>query len=259
MSYILDALRRAEAERERGEVPSLHTQQYAPPGQDEGRRDGTKTAWLVGGALALALIVVVGWRWLAPESPTRNPAPIAVTTLGTVAAPLATPPTLAPAVPLGPAAPSSFSNGRMSPGLEADESRARAGRNIGADTGTPGRMAPGPGRSARGAGERPAPSPGTDSTARRSGVDSAAAKVDAAASGARVYAQAELPDDVKRSLPALNIGGASYSNDAASRMVIINGQVLHEGDKVADGVVLKQIKLRSSVLTFHSYRFEISY
>ena len=36
MSYILDALRRADAERERGTVPSLHTQQFGVlPGDDE--------------------------------------------------------------------------------------------------------------------------------------------------------------------------------------------------------------------------------
>src|SRR5204863_952439 len=41
---------------------------------------------------------------------------------------------------------------------------------------------------------------------------------------ARVYTQAELPEDVRRDLPKLSIGGASYSGDAASRMVMINGQ-----------------------------------
>ena len=38
MSYILDALRRADAERERGAVPSLHAQQSSSlPSDDEPR------------------------------------------------------------------------------------------------------------------------------------------------------------------------------------------------------------------------------
>ncbi len=35
MSYILDALRRAEAERERGAVPSLQSQQHTVTEEDE--------------------------------------------------------------------------------------------------------------------------------------------------------------------------------------------------------------------------------
>jgi len=40
MSYILDALRRADAERERGAVPSLHAKQYASLPSDEEPRVG---------------------------------------------------------------------------------------------------------------------------------------------------------------------------------------------------------------------------
>jgi general secretion pathway protein B len=75
----------------------------------------------------------------------------------------------------------------------------------------------------------------------------------------RIYAQADLPDEIRREIPKLSIGGASYSGDAASRMVIINGQVFHEGDKIANGLVLEKIKLKSAVLAYKSWRYEITY
>jgi general secretion pathway protein B len=75
----------------------------------------------------------------------------------------------------------------------------------------------------------------------------------------RVYQQAELPDDVRRDLPKLVIGGASYSGDPASRMVMINGQVFHEGDQLAPQLVLERIKLKSAVLSYKGYRYEVTF
>jgi general secretion pathway protein B len=75
----------------------------------------------------------------------------------------------------------------------------------------------------------------------------------------RVYQQSELPDDVRRDLPKLSIGGASYSGDAASRMVMINGQIFHEGDQLAPQLVLERIKLKSAVLSYKGYRYEVTF
>jgi general secretion pathway protein B len=75
----------------------------------------------------------------------------------------------------------------------------------------------------------------------------------------RVYAQAELPDDIRRQLPSLAIGGSIHSASAANRMLIINGQVFHEGGEPAPGLVLEQIKLKTAVLRFQGYRYEIRY
>jgi general secretion pathway protein B len=70
---------------------------------------------------------------------------------------------------------------------------------------------------------------------------------------------AELPDDVRRQLPQLAVSGASYSKNAASRMLILNGQVFREGDKVASDLVLVQIRLKSAVLSYKGQRFGISF
>ena len=73
----------------------------------------------------------------------------------------------------------------------------------------------------------------------------------------RVHSQAELPEDIRRDLPKLVIGGSSYSGDAASRMVMINGQVFHEGDRLAPDLVLERIRLKSAVLAFKGWRYEV--
>jgi general secretion pathway protein B len=75
----------------------------------------------------------------------------------------------------------------------------------------------------------------------------------------RIYALNELPDGIRRELPALSIGGAMYSENAANRMLIVNGLLLHEGDKVAPDLVLEQIKLKAAVLKYKSYRYQLSF
>jgi general secretion pathway protein B len=75
----------------------------------------------------------------------------------------------------------------------------------------------------------------------------------------RVYAMNELPDDIRRQLPALSVGGSMYSPVAANRLVIINGQVLHEGERITPDLVVQQIKLKAAVLAFRSYRFAITF
>lgn len=75
----------------------------------------------------------------------------------------------------------------------------------------------------------------------------------------RVHTVAELPDDIRRQLPALTVAGATYSENPASRMLLINGQLYHEGDKLAPELTLQQIHLRRAVLSFRGYRYSVSY
>ena len=81
----------------------------------------------------------------------------------------------------------------------------------------------------------------------------------AAASATRVYAVSELPDDIRRQLPVVTVGGSMYSSNAANRILIVNGQVLHEGDRISPELVLQQIKVKAAVLAFRGYRYEIAY
>jgi general secretion pathway protein B len=76
MSYILDALRRADAERTRGAVPGLHTQPLSAD-TEPSARNFTPLIWAAGaaGVLAVAVVVVLvfaPWRG-APATDARAP------------------------------------------------------------------------------------------------------------------------------------------------------------------------------------------
>ncbi|MBA3596270.1 MAG: general secretion pathway protein GspB [Methylibium sp.] len=75
----------------------------------------------------------------------------------------------------------------------------------------------------------------------------------------RIYARNELPEEIRRQLPTLSIGGSIYSQDRANRFLIINGQVFYEGAEPTPGLVIEQIGLKSAVLRFKNYRYSIGY
>ena len=66
MSYILDALKKAESERERGSVPGLHSQSL-PLRRPAVDTRAVATPLLLGGVvLALALSGALGWYFAGP-------------------------------------------------------------------------------------------------------------------------------------------------------------------------------------------------
>lgn len=68
---------------------------------------------------------------------------------------------------------------------------------------------------------------------------------------------ADLPEARRRELPPLAVSGAVQSPDPAARMLIIDGQVLREGDAAAPGLVLERITPRAAVFSQRGQRFEI--
>ena len=58
-------------------------------------------------------------------------------------------------------------------------------------------------------------------------------------------------------LPALAFGGSIYSGTPANRLLIVNGQLMHEGESLGPGVTLEQIKPKAAVLVIRGQRFEI--
>ena len=215
MSYILDALRKADAERDRGNVPDLHAQPvpHPLPGSSSPARSGPWAAVAVGALVVAA--GAVGWALLGRDAP-REVAPAPAPTVVFVPAP---PPLPTPVQP---------------------------------------RAAPAP------AARAPAPvsaQPAAGPVARRPAAATSAVVTTEPGRAAepRVYALAELPDDIRRELPTLAVGGAMYSETAANRMLIINGQVFHERDKLAPNLTLVQIKLKSAVLEFRGYRYSIAF
>ena len=68
----------------------------------------------------------------------------------------------------------------------------------------------------------------------------------------------QLAPHLRRELPRLVVGGSVWSSSAASRFVILDGQLLHEGDTVATGLVLESIQPKSAVLRWRELRLELA-
>ena len=103
---------------------------------------------------------------------------------------------------------------------------------------------------------RPAPTPRP--AVRREPAPTTPATTPGTAPGDdRIYSLSELPESVRRELPKISYGGGSYSGDKASRMAFLNGQVFHEGDTIAPGLVLRQVKPKGAILAYKGYRFEL--
>ena len=63
--------------------------------------------------------------------------------------------------------------------------------------------------------------------------------------------------DLRRELPALTVSGAIWSDNAASRFVIVNGQVLREGEAAAPGVLLERIGPKAVFLRWRDWLIEV--
>jgi general secretion pathway protein B len=241
MSYILDALRRAEAdrERERGRVPGLHTPPL--PGSEAAPAAGQRR-WLpwAGGGLLLVVGIGTGLWWAGSPRETA-PAPAAVT------------PTPAPVMPDTARAPHDAAPAAPTLPAPAAQDAPQA------------TMAPAP---------QPAaspylpPPPATTTPAAPPAVPAAQAAVPAratapvpAASAGATSAEAplprlaELPESLRREIPKLVISGSVYSDDPASRFLIVNGEVQHEGAKLGAELVLEQIRPHELVLRFRGQRY----
>jgi general secretion pathway protein B len=219
MSYILDALRKADAERERDPARGIHAQPLASASPQA----ATRPPYWVGLAV-LAVLLVAGGAALWPRDDTIAVAPAVTAPTPAPVAAEAQAPVPAPAPPVVPVA--AAVSPPPPPALPSPI------------------PAPMPKPVAKAAPAAPAPVPP---------VPAAAPAAD------RVFAMAELPADVQRDLPKLAISGGVHSENASQRMLIVGGQVMGEGTEVAPGVVLEQIRARTAVLRFRGYRYSVGY
>lgn len=222
MSYILDALKRADAERERerGTVPGLHARPVsslaAPPAYRLPRR-----VWMaVAAALVLAGAAAAGlWAWQTPTAATRlaavepampkPPAPAALTL---------------PAAALAQPAPVPAPKTAQPASRPAPSARALA-------------IAPPP-KVKPDLVARPAPGPAVLPAVRSFG---------------------DLPADLRRQIPALAITGSVYSKNPDQRLLLVNNQVLPQGSVVAPEVTLEEIQAKGSVFSFRGTRFRVAH
>lgn len=246
MSYILDALKRADAERERGAVPGLHSQTAAPspttaPVPGDSRRP-LQVALALCGLLLLAAIL---WWFNRADTPPPAQASAQLPAPVPAAAPVAAAPAPEPAPTAAPATPTT---------AQASAPATRQPDESGAPTLVAPILRP----------EAPvvAKAPDTPNrvTTTVSSPQPAPPKAQATeASDAGVRRFADLSPEQRAQLPQLNVNGASYSANPAHRMLIVNGAVVQEGQEIAPGLTLERIGLRQAIIRQGSLRFSIAY
>jgi general secretion pathway protein B len=238
MSYILDALKRADAERERGHVPGLHARQLtAPPMSGQGVR--RLIGWAVLCAVVLVAVAAFVWRSHAPSGDA-----LVADIAGSKPA---------PGTPVSEAVPLAIATGPQT-GIAKPQAAASEAA-----------PAPAPSMAAV-----PMAKPATEpSPPVRVSAASSAAAVGTSRNVAAVPAPAktanpvpllsELPEDTRRQIPALAITGAVYSEIPGQRMLLVNAQVLKQGSTVGADLTLEEIHASSSVFNFKGIRFRLAH
>ncbi len=71
----------------------------------------------------------------------------------------------------------------------------------------------------------------------------------------KIYGIEELPPSVQQELPQIIISGHFYAADPSSRVVVINGKAMHEGEILAGGLRLQRITSDGVVMDYQGYCF----
>lgn len=264
MSFILDALKRADAERAHGRVPGLHSQAVPVGGPAPDRRQPANPYLLLLGGVVIALLCLALWNWLKPSgaaAPDAAP-PLAARSTPTPIAASEPAPAPAPApAPVPVPVPAARVAAATRPATPATPAKP-AGTAPSAAAAPSSRSAPG--ASDRSAIKAPiAPkTPAQPAAPAERPVVAQARAPDEAPKAPPVTpspAVSELPQDIRQALPKLVISGAIYSETAAHRMLIINGQVFHEGENPAPGLALEQIKPKTAIFNFKGQRYSMGH
>jgi len=229
MSYILDALKKAESERALGSVPNLHAQPAPRVAIDDKSALWRRPLPWVALALAIALAALAWlglWRVPAPA-----PAPVSAVATQPVV-PAAAPPVVAQ-VPAG----------NPSPAI--------------APTAPPPVVAPAAPRP-----EVPKPKAAVKPLVKeKPPAPAAPAEPPSAlvAAEAQLPMLRDLPANIQREIPALAVGGYIYASKSAERSILINNRLLREGEQIAPGLTLERMLPHEAVLNYRGYRYRLPY
>lgn len=222
MSFILDALKKSEAERQRQAGPALLEMRIVPPSR-------RLPAWAIAiGLVLLAGVGVLGWLALR-----ARPAPALMSAGATAPATAAPPSSATPALTNTPPS---------------------AGAPLAPGAGTPAQAAPANGASAQAA-------PALDAVDADQASDNPADNAPAVAadpraaragdSGTKLRNYAELSGSV----PELRLDLHVYAPDPADRYAFINMHKVREGDVTPEGAEVRQITRDGVVLEYRGAEF----
>lgn len=247
MSYILDALKKSEQERQRGNVPDIKAVHNSPA---KPVMESRRSWWLYLFILVLlvngAIFAVVYLGDAGKETATQHSQEPNLAALGN----------------------EQESNMATAPVVEAVQPQSSA-------TTTPVEQTPPPSAS-----EEPAQQPqkqprvifskepldmSTDIPDTQAALASSpSAKQDEAitldkddANVNEAVLIAELPESVRQKIPNIEFAGHVYSTSVERRSVMINGKKMREGDVVGSGLILQAITPEGAEFEYEGYRFKL--
>ena len=243
MSYILEALKKAQAERQLGNAPTIHAPAPSYAGPRAGQGVQRRYLALGVGVVVVAAAVALLWPRFVGEQPVRlaavtPPAVVAATAPATVpaTAPVATPappaaviPAPAPVVQPAPAPP---------PVAEARPVRAK----------------PAPAPAVSTASPSPQPSPQQRETAPAP-VTVAPQPV----GDDQLRTLQQLPDTLQREIPKVAFGGYIYSPTPGESLLLVDKMLRREGEEVAPGLVLERLTPKAAVMNYRGTRYRAAY
>ena len=248
MSYILDALKKAEAQRTLGALPNIHAPAVFDAVANQPAPLWRRSAlWI---ALALLAAILLALAWFRPWRPgavlPQTPNAPAAATVAVPAQPITPAPPAAPVPPIAQAVPLHTAPAPAAPRVappKASKPKAAAGSSAPSAPSAPAQ--PRPARTAAAAAKKPVPAP--EPAAR------------AAAPEPELQTLRDLPPQIQREIGPLVISGYIYSSNRAERSLLVNNQLLREGDTVAPGLVLEQMLRGAVVLNYRGYRYRMPY
>ena len=231
MSYILDALKKSDQQRNLGTPPTLQFAQATMPARKQ-------SSYVHYGVLAVLLFAGVAIGWLCPwqdEQPARAAEPIAArpviaNTNQTLLPPrpdqvaMAETPEQKLPVPSPALAAPAISAKKLAIPVVAEQEQ-----------------------------KLPVPSPAPAApvvTPKEPAIPVAAVQEQ------KVTTLSELPLAIQHEIPDMKIQLHSYSNKSVNSIVSINSRMLKEGESLAPGLKLEQITPDGVILSYKGYRFQ---
>lgn len=234
MSYILEALKKAQAERQLGATPTIH----APTLDGIATRETQSTPWkplaLAAGAVAVVGVAALLWR--------QHETPPAVAATASTAPSAATQPAAALVMPAAPAVVA----------VRSLPSEPPAAAPVPAPAPVVAASVPAPAVVAAAVPATPVRKPAQDAV-----KPAKVAAVEPQEEPAQL--RSELPEPIQRSIPTIAMGGYMYSKNPADRLLLIDKVLRHEGEEVAPGLVLEKLQPKAAVFTFKGYRYRVPY
>ncbi len=233
MSYILEALKKAQAERQLGNAPTIHAPppMYAAPDRAQG---GNRRNLVIG--LGLGVLVAAGallWVRHGGEQPVRL-----------AAAPVTAPAPAPTAVVVPPVAPAPAPTPTPAPAPAPREAAPVAAK-------------PAPAKVAA-----PALPPVRVAEAPVSAVPVVPAPVAAAQQPAgeeNLRTLQQLPEAVRREIPQVSFGGYIYSPTPGESLLLVDKMLRREGEEVAPGLVLERLMPKAAVMNYRGTRYRVAY